>query len=75
MTPEFFGLNLKVERKKKKKSTTQNENKAAGPVLWLKAAEDSGANFSKLGLALEPGSGPMEVSEADRGNPGRGAEP
>lgn len=51
MTPEFFGLNLKAERKKKK-SMKQNEDKAAGPALWLQSAEDSGANHSNLGLAL-----------------------
>lgn len=54
----------------------QNEDKAASPVLWLQAAEDSGANFGNLSLAPEPGSGPVEVSEAGRGNPrGKGWNP
>lgn len=48
----IFWSERKVERKKKKKkSMKQNEDKAAGLILWLQSAEDSGTN-GNLGLAL-----------------------
>lgn len=70
MTLEFFGLNLRVgrgkkrkkQRNKEKKSMKQNEDSAAGPAVWLQSAKDSGANHSDLGLACEPDPWPTEGS-------------
>lgn len=47
----IFWSELKSRKKKKIKSMKQNEDKAAGPALWLQSAKDSRDNHSDLGLA------------------------
>lgn len=68
----FFGLNLKVERGKKKVSKSMKQNKkdkAADPALWLQWAEDSGPTVATLIWPFKLSSGFMEVSEAGRKTP------